>query len=225
MKGQRIKKVKLKPDSVRGGLLSQASILKVTSNGTTTSPVRRGAWVLTHLLGQPPSPPPPNIPAVEPDTRGAETIRELLEKHRSDESCKRCHQLIDPPGFALESFDVIGGFRTRYRSLKDGQSVEKKLLGRNIWEYKDGLSVNASGTIPDQGSFQDVNEFKRLLLQQKRQIARNLIEQLIIYSTGAEIQFADRAEVERILEASEKSDWGLRTLVHNVIQSQLFLNK
>ena len=225
VKGQRIKKIKLNPDSVRGGLLTQASILKVTSNGTTTSPIRRGAWVLTHLLGQPPSPPPPNIPAVEPDTRGAKTIRELLEKHRNEESCNRCHQLIDPPGFALESFDVIGGLRTRYRSLKEGQTVEKKLLGRNIWEYKDGLPVNASGTLPDQGSFQDMYEFKDLLLQQKRQIARNLIEQLVIYSTGAEIQFADRAEIERILEASEKDDWGLRTLIHNVIQSPIFLYK
>ena len=225
VKGQRIKKINLKSDSVRGGLLTQASILKLTSNGTTTSPIRRGAWMLTHLLGQPPSPPPPNIPAVEPDTRGAKTIRELLEKHRNEESCNRCHQMIDPPGFALESFDVIGGLRTRYRSLKDGQPVEKKLLGRNIWEYKDGLPVDASGTLPDNESFQNINEFKGLLLQQKRQIARNLIEQLVIYSTGAEIQFSDRVEIESILEDSEKNDWGLRTLIHNVIQSPLFLNK
>jgi Protein of unknown function (DUF1588) len=109
--------VQLPANSNRGGLLTQASILKVTANGTTTSPVRRGSWVLSNLLGQPPAPPPPNAGSVEPDTRGAATIRDLLEKHKSDAVCASCHKTIDPPGFALESFDVIGGYRKRYRSV------------------------------------------------------------------------------------------------------------
>src|SRR6201984_2671932 len=93
----------------RGPFLTQASILKITANGTTTSPVPRGAFVMDRLLGQPPEPPPPNIPAIEPDVRGAKTIREQLAKHRSIAACASCHAKMDPPGFALESFDVIGG--------------------------------------------------------------------------------------------------------------------
>src|SRR5262249_58745275 len=99
----------------RGGVLTQASVLKVTANGTNTSPVVRGAWVLDRILGRPSPPPPPNVPAVEPDIRGASTIREQLAKHRSVESCAACHAKIDPPGFALENFDVIGGLRGRHR--------------------------------------------------------------------------------------------------------------
>ena len=230
VKGQRIKRIRLHSDSVRGGLLTQASILKVTANGTTTSPVRRGAWVLTHLLGQPPSPPPPNIPAVEPDTRNAETIRQLLDKHRSDPSCARCHREIDAPGFALESFDVIGGFRENYRSREIGEQPKGKLLGRNIWEYKIGPPVDASGVLAANesssgGSFSDIRQFKQLLLEQEEQIARNLISQLAVYGTGAEIQFADREEIERILAACKKKDYGMRTILHKVIASRLFLNK
>ena len=93
-----------------------ASVLKVTANGTSTSPVMRGAWVLDRILGTPPPKPPENIAALEPDIRGATTIREQLAKHRQIESCASCHVKIDPPGFALESFDVIGGWRDRYRT-------------------------------------------------------------------------------------------------------------
>ena len=230
VKGQTIKRVSLPASSVRGGLLTQASIMKVTANGTTTSPVRRGAWVLTHLLGQPPSPPPPNIPAVEPDTRGAETIRQLLDKHRSDPSCAGCHREIDAPGFALESFDVIGGYRENYRSRETGEMPTEKLFGRNIWEYKIGPPVDASGVLATGesslgGNFSAIQQFKRLLLEREEQIARNLISQLAIYSSGAKIQFSDRAEIERILQACKKKDYGVRTILHEVISSRLFLNK
>ena len=230
VKGQTIKRVSLPSDSVRGGLLTQASIMKVTANGTTTSPVRRGAWVLTHLLGQPPSPPPPNIPAVEPDTRGAETIRQLLDKHRSDPSCAGCHREIDAPGFALESFDVIGGFRKNYRSREAGELPTEKLFGRTIWEYKIGPPVDASGVLAAGassfgGNFSDIRQFKQLLLQREEQIARNVISQLAVYGSGAKIQFADREEIERILAACKKKDYGMRTILHEVISSRLFLNK
>ncbi len=116
--GTDLKKVSLPADSVRGGLLTQASVLTVTANGTTTSPVVRGSWVMSRILGRTP-PKPPAVPAVEPDLRGATTIREQLALHRNHESCAGCHRLIDPPGFALECFDVAGGFRSRYRALAD----------------------------------------------------------------------------------------------------------
>ncbi len=103
--------------SHRGGLLTMGSVLKVTANGTTTSPIIRGAWVLERILGTPPPKPPADVAAIEPDIRGATTIREQLAKHRTVESCASCHRQIDPPGFALESFDVIGGWREHYRPL------------------------------------------------------------------------------------------------------------
>src|SRR5438445_5695823 len=100
-----------------------AGVLKVTANGTTTSPVLRGAWVLERILGTPPPKPPPDVPAIDPDIRGATTIRQQLAKHRQLASCANCHAKIDPPGFALESFDVIGGFREYYRTSGNGKPV------------------------------------------------------------------------------------------------------
>ena len=225
LRGQELRKISLPSDSPRGGLMTQAAILKVTANGTTTSPVRRGAWVLTHLLGQPPNPPPPNIGSVEPDTRGAQTIRELLAKHRDDASCNACHREIDPPGFAMECFDVIGGFRTSYRSQKNGKRPQQELNGRKIWEYSIGPPVDTTGRLATGEPFADISQFKRLLKNQNEQVARNLIENLIVYSTGAKIQFADRAEVERILEACREKDFGMKTMLHEVVTSKLFLNK
>ncbi len=226
VEGQHFRKVKLQPGSPRGGILTHASVLKVTANGTTTSPVKRGSWVLTHLLGTPPSPPPPTVGSIEPDTRGTTTIREMLESHRNEDSCARCHKLIDPPGFALECFDVIGGYRDRFRSRETGDRVvDKKLHGRNIWEYKRGLPVDASGVLPDGKTFDGIADYKRLLMSQEEQVAKNLITQLIVYSTGAEIQFADRDEVDRIVRQCQKLGYGLRTMIHEVIASRLFLKK
>ena len=100
--------------------MTQAAVLKVTANGTTTSPVLRGAWVMDRILGQKPPPPPKNVPAIDPDIRGATTIRQQLDQHRSQETCAACHAKIDPAGFALENFDVMGGWRDRYRAEGGG---------------------------------------------------------------------------------------------------------
>src|SRR5262249_48043318 len=107
--GLEIRKVKLPPDCHRGGLLGQASVHKVTANGYSTSPVLRGVWIMKNILGQTPQPPPANVAAIAPDIRGALTIRDQLQKHRRDDSCASCHRKIDPLGFALEQFDVLGG--------------------------------------------------------------------------------------------------------------------
>src|SRR5689334_2413903 len=117
------RKVTLPPDSPRGRVLTMASVLKVTANGTTTSPILRGAWVLDRILGTPPPKPTVDVEAVEPDIRGATTIREQLEKHRSRAECASCHAQIDPPGFALENFDVIGGLREDYPNVGKGEPV------------------------------------------------------------------------------------------------------
>ncbi|TWU54366.1 Planctomycete cytochrome C [Rubripirellula tenax] len=222
--GEQFRRVALPGDSVRGGVMTQAAVLKVTANGTVTSPVVRGSWILRRIVGKPPSPPPP-VNAIEPDTRGATTIREQLAKHRDSDTCNRCHREIDPPGFALESFDVIGGFRTRYRSIGEGDSETKRLHGRNIWEYKLGQPVDCSGQTSDGRAFADINEFRKLMLADQRQIVRSLAEKMTTYATGAGISFADRDEIEQIVEKVSASDGGLRTLVHEIATSDLFLTK
>ena len=113
VQGVALRKTSLPKESVRGGLMTQASVLKVTANGTTTSPVIRGAWIMERILGQPLPPPPASVAAIDPDIRGATTIRQQLAKHSNQESCASCHRKMDPPGFALESFDVMGGWRVR----------------------------------------------------------------------------------------------------------------
>ena len=226
--GEKMRRVGLPADSVRGGLLTQASILKVTANGTLTSPVKRGHWVLNSLLGTPPQPPPPTISALEPDIRGAVTIRETLAKHRDVASCASCHQHIDPPGFALESFDPIGGFRQRYRTTGKGDwPIERHLAAHHMGRplYRWGLDVDASGSTAGGEKFRGIRRFRDLLLTQEEQVARNFVSQLITYATGAEVQFADRSEVERILASTKKSDYPVRELLHGVVQSRLFLNK
>jgi len=225
VRGEEFRRVALPADSPRGGLLTQASILKITANGTVTSPVIRGAWVMKHLLGQPPQPPPANVGSIEPDTRGSTTIREQLAKHRNAASCASCHSKIDPPGFALENFDVIGGWRTTYRSQDKGTSVKKSLNGQGIWQYKEGLPVDASGELPDGRKFHDIADFKKLLLGQQDQVMKCLAENLVIYSTGAGIQFADRDAIAAIIKQTKADGCGLRTLVHAVVQSPLLLSK
>ena len=225
VKREHMRRVALPDDSVRGGLLTQASILKVTANGTVTSPVKRGYFVLATLLGTPPRPPPPGIAAIEPDTRGTTTIRETLDAHRNVKACAICHRKIDPPGFALECFDPIGGFRTRYRSTEKGDWPDRKLFGRRIYEYKEGLPVDASGVTADGTSFNGIREFKEYLLKQTDQVAHHVISQLVVYSTGGEIQFADLEEIDRIARETRDQDYPVRTIIHEVVQSRLFRNK
>jgi hypothetical protein len=223
--GVALRKVALPARSVRGGLLTQASVLSVTANGTTTSPVLRGAWINERILGRP-SPPPPPVPAVEPDLRGTTTIREQLAKHRDQASCAACHSKIDPPGFALESFDVMGGYRERYRALGEPpQRVPGYGKNGHPFAFRHGPPVDCTGDLPGGGKFADVREFKALLLADERQLARNLARQLSVYATGAPVGFRDRAAIESILDAAKPTGYGVRSLVHALVQSELFLTK
>jgi hypothetical protein len=180
---------------------------------------------MTRLLGKPPAPPPPGVPALEPDTRGATTIREQLAKHRKQESCAGCHRNIDPAGFALESFDVMGGWRERYRVTGGGEPV--KGVGHNglFFAFSDGPSVETEAEWMDGRKFRDVRELRNLLLTEEEQLARNLVEQLVVYATGAPIQFSDRPQIAKILAHSRKQGYGVRTLIHEIVQSDMFLNK
>lgn len=225
VEGAAIRLVPLPADSVRGGIITQASILKVTANGTTTSPVLRGVWMNERILGKPVPPRPSGVPAVETDTRGATTIREQLAKHRSQPVCSSCHALIDPAGFALESFDVVGAWRDNYRALGDGQKTFGFGKGGQPFEFHSALPVDASGTLPDGRSFADIRELKRLLLADERQLARNLASQLITYSTGAPVRFGDRPRLEAILDHAKSSDYGVESLIQAIVQSDLFRSK
>jgi hypothetical protein len=225
VEGAAMRRVRLPPGSVRGGMMTQASVLKVTANGTTTSPVIRGHFITERILGIP-TPPPPSVPAVTPDLRGAVTIREQLAKHRSDPSCAVCHSKMDPPGFALENFDVMGGWRGRYRGISD-DALPAAGIGHNgfPFEFHHALLVDSTGELPDGRQFHDIRELKRLLLRDEAGIARNLARQLVVYATGAPVRFSDRPEIEKILESARRSDYGVRSLVHGIIESDLFLNK
>ena len=211
VEGTELRPVALSKDSPRGGFLTQGSVLKITANGTTTSPVPRGAYVMERLVGVPPDPPPPNVPAVEPDISGAITIREQLAKHRDDPACRGCHAKMDPAGFALEAFDVIGGFRENYRVLsEDGRREE-------------GPPVDATGKLPDGRNFKDVVELKKMLVKERTQLQANLVWQLAVYSTGREVAFGDRSEIQNIISRADKNGkGGLRSLIHELVQSPIF---
>ena len=224
VKGIAMQKIKLPPDSRRGGLLTQGSILKVSANGSNTSPVIRGVWVLDRLLGITPAPPPPGTPGVEPDIRGAQTMREILDKHRTLETCNACHRVIDPPGFALESYDVIGGWRDRFRSLGDGDPVNLEIEGRRV-RYKLGPPVDAAGQLPAGESFKDFPEFQKLLLAQQDRVVKCVVEKLLTFATGRELGFSDRTEITRLVTASKAKNHTTRDLLHLVVQSEIFRSK
>ena len=220
VEGQHMRKVALPADSVRGGLITQASIHKITANGTITSPIPRGNFVLANLLGQPAPPPPESVEALEPDTRGAVTVREQLAKHRNEPVCNSCHRVIDPPGFALESFDVIGGFRTNYRAAGGEGTTPDGFV--YPMPYKQGPPVDASGVTADGEAFAGIEEYKELLGRDVEQVARHLASRLLVYSTGAEIEFADRDGIEDVVAKLSDDGFPFRTMIHEVANSDLF---
>lgn len=225
IKGLDIRRVELPDDCLRGGVLTQASVLKVSADGTRTSPVLRGAWILENLFGTPSPPPPPTIAAIEPDIRGATTIREQLAKHRDDQSCNRCHQKIDPPGFALESFDVIGGQRDWYRTAQAGKYLQiprHPQAPKHYVRYRQGPDVDASGTMPDGSTFTGIRDYKHLLLADETIMARPLTRLLLTYSLGRNLGFSDRPEVEQIVSSVKNQNYGLRSIIHEVVASPTF---
>ena len=228
VEGMAMRKVKLQPDSHRGGLLTHGSILKLTTNATYTSPIKRGVWVLERILGTPPSLPPPDVEAIEPDIRGAVTIREQMDKHKSVPVCASCHVKIDPPGFALESFDVLGGWRERYRVSKGGEGIEHVIQKNHPKENAKfflAKPVEPFGVTKEGQEFSNIDDFKEILLQDPDQIARNLASQLLVYSTGSELIYSDRREVEKIVKSVREENYGFRSLIHAVIRSETFQSK
>jgi hypothetical protein len=221
--GSAMRQIALPPDSPFGGLLTQAAILKVTANGTSTSPVVRGAWIMERLIGERPPPPPASVPAVEPDIRGAKTIRELLVQHTKSASCAGCHARFDPVGLALENFDIFGGWRTRYRGVEQGERITGIDRAGHDYVYTLAEPVDAAGQLRDGRRFQNIRELKAILAANPRQLARNLLHQFTLYATGTPVRFADRVEIEAMLDGCAADGYRVRNLLHAFVQSRIFL--
>jgi hypothetical protein len=208
--------------------MTHAGVLKVTANGTTTSPVIRGAWLSDRILGQPVPPPPANVPAVEPDIRGTKTIRDQLARHREVATCAACHEKMDPLGFALESYDVIGAWRERYRiSPERGQRAEYMPLVVNQREMRVAMGprVDAADVLADGRRFSDLAELKQLLLADPDTIVSGLTRKLLIYATGHGLELTDEPVVNGVVRDLKTQNDGLRSLIHAIVQSPTFQTK
>lgn len=205
------RRVKLSGTKRRGGLLGMAGVLTVSANGVDTSPVTRGVYVLENLLGTPPPPPPDEVPAIDPDVSGATTIRERLAKHSKDQTCYVCHRNIDPHGHALESFDPIGRWREKYPHPR----------GKGV-----GPKVDPTGKLPSGETFTDFESFKHVLLESRLdKFTHCLIEKLLTYSTGRQMERSDQYEIEDILKRVKAEDYGLQTIVMEVMTSRIFRSR
>lgn len=209
--GQDLRKVQFPAEHPRGGLLTMGSVLKVTTDGFATSPILRGAWVSKNLVGTPLSPPPETVKAIEPEHGDqAASLREQIEQHKSNEACYGCHRHIDPYGFALESFDATGKWRTRYAvELPHPGTFQYRPRG---FSRETGL-VDASGAIDEQ-AFQDVAGLKRLLVADQRKLAYNFAKQFFEYANGYEPSLQQRLA---LLGMIPDEDCHLRDLVVKIL--------
>ena len=175
-------------------------------------------------MGIQPPPPPPGVPGVEPDIRGVTTLRELLAKHRDQDNCRACHQMIDPPGFALESFDPVGRWRDNFRSIGEGEKVSLIVHGRKV-TYRIGPPVDAAGQWQNGSRFDGYRQFRKQLAEEREMLTRTFVEKLMTFATGRELGFSDRPEIDRIVTNAINDDQGMRDLLLAVVQSELFTSK
>ena len=184
--------------------------------------------MLDRIFGKPVPPPPGNISPLDPDNRGIRTVREELTKHKVQETCATCHSKLDPLGFALETYDAIGGWRDRYRiNPEKGKKAETMEVITSTVPHKVALGafVDTADSLPDGRTFASPYEFKRLLLAQPEAIVRAVTQKLVVYSTGHRIEYADRAIINDIVTRTKASQYGFRSLIQEIVQSPLFLNK
>jgi mono/diheme cytochrome c family protein len=205
VEGDQFRRVDLSKGSPRGGLLTQASLLTVTSNPTRTSPVKRGKWILEQILGTPPPPPPPDVPLLS-EAKSAVlsgSLRQRMEQHRADPNCATCHQRMDPIGFGFENFNAIGA-----------------------WRDKDGdFAIDPSGVLPSGQTFQGPAELKSVLKQRRKEFLRCLTEKLLTYALGRGTELRDRCLADQILEAVERDGFRSSRLLVTIVQSDEFRMK
>ncbi|MEX1098418.1 MAG: DUF1592 domain-containing protein [Planctomycetales bacterium] len=223
--GAELRPVALPPGSRRGGLVTQGSVLTMTTCGTRTSPIHRGLWVMETLLGTPPPPPPRDIPELPPDVQGTQTMRERLTKHRADPSCARCHDMIDPLGFALENYDVIGAWRERMPVPRSGPaSSDPAARGRSRSTGPPPV-IDASGVMPGGKAFQGPDDFRKLLLDRKDDFCRGLVERLLAYALGRGLTRGDRSTVDALTRSLVANDYRLPALIVEITKSEPFQTK
>ena len=190
----------MKAPTNRGGILTQASILTLTSNATRTSPVKRGKFVLEQILNTPPPPPPPDIPALDDQKQLTGTLRQVMEQHRANAMCASCHQRMDPIGFSFENFDPVG-----------------------VWRDKDGqAAIDASGVLPDGRAFNGPDGLKQILKTKKTLFIRCVAEKMLTYATGRGLEYFDRRAVDKMMTALDKNDYRFSTLLTEIVKSDPF---
>jgi hypothetical protein len=193
--------VDLEEGSHRGGLLRQGSILTVTSYNTRTSPVIRGHWVLENLLGAPPPPPPATVPALEEKTiSGSLSVRERLMEHRANPACSGCHNLMDPIGFSLESYDAVG----RWRGSEEDQPI------------------NATGNFPGGVEFNGVQGLEKALLAKPDLFVSTVVEKLLTYSLGRVVEYYDAPAVRRVVAEAKEENYRFSSLILAIVESSPF---
>ena len=199
IKGRTFQRVKLPAN--RGGILTQASILTLTSYPARTSPVQRGKWILENVFDTPPPPPPPDVPALDEQKQLKGSLRQVLEQHRINPVCASCHQRMDPIGFGFENYDAIGRWRD-----KDGDYV-----------------IDPSGVLPDGKAFKGPAELKAILKGKKDLFARCLSEKVLTYALGRGLEYYDKCAVDKIIVELAKNDYRFSTLLIEVVKSEPFL--
>jgi len=209
IEGDEFQRVSLLPEYHRGGLLTQAAILSLTSDGQRHRPVHRGVWLSKSIFGKTPPPPPANVDAIEPNPVDAPkaTLRMKLEAHRDNASCASCHRKIDPLGLAFENYDAIGMWRT--------EEVVPQGLGKNP-------TVDASGTLPDGRKFKNAVEFKQLLIEEIDQFNLTFVEKLATYALRRAMSFEDQEQLSALAAQNKKLDYRLGDIVENFVLSDLF---
>ena len=199
VKGKAFVRVEAPPH--RGGVLTMASVLTLNSNATRTSPVKRGKFILEEILNMPPPPPPANVPPLEEDKQLTGTLRQIMVQHRENPLCASCHQKMDPMGFAFENFDAIGAWRDKDTA---------------------GFAIDASGVLPDGGSFAGADGLKKILQANKGLFLRCVTEKMLTYALGRGLEYYDRCAVDKIMDAMEKNNHRFSTLVLEIIKSGPF---
>lgn len=190
--------------SQRAGLLTQASVLAVTSHPTRTSPVKRGQWILENLLNSPPPPAPAGVPELKDKGQLVGTMREQLEQHRADPGCASCHKLMDPLGFALENFDAVGAFRER----------------------DNGVPIDASGILPDGSRVEGARDLRDVLVKQHQEkFVRCFVEKVMTYALGRGLEYYDKCAVDQIMASLENSDYKFSSLLVGIVRSDPFQKK
>ena len=225
------RKVMLDKESRRGGLLTQAGILMMTTNGEFTNPFYRGAWVAENIYGHKLTAPANLEVGVLNAPSETFTIKDNINEHRKDPNCASCHSKMDPFGLAMEGFDVLGRYRETYQKFvvtkipeekKDGKVVKQE---RITSKFVDTTKVESDAVHRDGRAIDGMEGLKRLMLEDKDKIARNLLTKISEYAMGREMNYSDSEMIDRLLEASKKNDYKLRDLMVSIIADESFTKR